>query len=138
MVCHDVLTHLLTFKSDTELNKSTNEIEPHRTNNTTLVNKTCDYLIANLDKPLTLKRICIDMHTNKNSLSKAFKQELGVGVAGWLRRQRMQKAKQLITSSTLSVQSIALSVGYPDQANFSTTFRTFFGYSPQALRKDKN
>lgn len=100
-----------------------------------LVKKTCDYLLLNLDKHLTLASISKAMFTNRNTLSGAFKKEVGQGVAGWLRQQRMEQAMHLLESTDLSIQEIAIAVGYPDQANFSTTFRSIFDKNPLQVRR---
>ncbi|MDP5135009.1 AraC family transcriptional regulator [Rheinheimera baltica] len=100
-----------------------------------LVEKACHYILLHLDHPLTLSSISKAMHTNRNSLSKAFRQELNMGVSSWLRQQRMEKAKQLLVNTTLSIQEISLRLGYPLQANFSTSFKHLFKQSPIQLRR---
>ncbi|MCC2605092.1 helix-turn-helix domain-containing protein [Planctobacterium marinum] len=100
-----------------------------------LVKKTCDYLLSNLDKHLTLASISKAMFTNRNTLSGAFKKEVGQGVAGWLRQQRMEQAMHLLITTELSIQEIAIAVGYPDQANFSTTFKHTFDKNPLQVRR---
>jgi AraC-like DNA-binding protein len=100
-----------------------------------LVEKTCRYIQQNLAKPLTLSSISKAMNTNRNSLSKAFKQELNMGVSAWLRLQRMHKARQLLVDTNLSIQEISARLGYPLQANFSTSFKNLFKQSPKQIRQ---
>lgn len=100
-----------------------------------LVEKTCQYIQQRLELPLTLHTISKAMNTNRNSLSKAFKQELNTGVSTWIRTQRMHKARQLLVSTNLSIQEISASLGYPSQANFSTAFKHLFKQSPIQLRR---
>lgn len=100
-----------------------------------MVTKTCEYLLSHLDESMTLNEISRAMNTNRNSLSKAFKAELNIGVSTWLRKKRMEKAKELLLNTDLSIQKISSLVGYPDQANFSTTFKTQFNQTPLRIRQ---
>lgn len=100
-----------------------------------LVEKTCRYIQQHLALPLTLDSISKAMNTNRNSLSKAFKHELNMGVSTWLRIQRMEKAWQLLVDTNLSVQEISIQLGYPSQANFSTSFKSLFKQSPIQIRR---
>ncbi|WP_337880257.1 AraC family transcriptional regulator [Rheinheimera sp.] len=100
-----------------------------------LVDKTCRYIRQHLHLPLTLDSISKAMNTNRNSLAKAFKQELNTGVSAWLRQQRMEKARQLLMETSLSIQEISLRLGYPSQANFSASFKSVFQQSPLRVRR---
>ena len=53
----------------------------------------------------------------------------------WLRQQRMERAKHLLVHSSLSVQQVALEVGYEDQANFSTAYKRCYSVPPHRYRK---
>jgi AraC-like DNA-binding protein len=103
-----------------------------------LVEKTCLYIQQHLEQPLTLSSISKAMNTNRNSLAKAFKKELNIGVSAWLRAQRMQKARQLLVDTNLSIQEISARLGYPLQANFSTSFKSLFNQTPKQIRQDLN
>ncbi|EKE84414.1 AraC family transcriptional regulator [Idiomarina xiamenensis 10-D-4] len=100
-----------------------------------LVQRTCQYLLAHIEQRLTLKRISAHMHTNRNRLAQAFRQQLNMGVNAWLRQQRLHKAYRLLSEGTLSVQAIAERVGYPSQGNFSTAFKRQFKQTPQQVRR---
>lgn len=103
-----------------------------------LVERTCRYIEQHLAQPLTLSSISKAMNTNRNSLSKAFKQELNMGVSAWLRLQRMYRARQLLVDTNLSIQEISARLGYPLQANFSTSFKNLFKQSPKQIRQECN
>ncbi|MFC4656201.1 helix-turn-helix transcriptional regulator [Rheinheimera marina] len=100
-----------------------------------LVEKTCRYILQHLHQPLTVDSISKAMNTNRNSLAKAFKQELDIGVSAWLRLQRMEKARRLLIETSLSIQEISLRLGYQSQANFSATFKSVFQQNPLRVRR---
>ncbi len=136
LICQETLLSLSFFSP--KVFPHENDLPPHQpTNNKQkrLVEKTCAYLMNNLEKPLSISKICKEMHSNRNSISLAFKQELNIGVSGWLRNQRMVKAKQLLHKTELSIHEISSLVGYSDQANFATAFKNKFHKSPVQIRR---
>lgn len=102
---------------------------------TQLVEKTCQYLLKNIEKNPSIEKLAALMCSNRNSLTKAFKKELGATVFKWLRLQRMKKATYLLETTELSIQEISLSVGYEDPANFATSYRVVNNISPREYRK---
>lgn len=136
-VFQNVLTSLSIFSSPAKSNFSNTDKHANATSrHKRLVEKTCEYLIKNIDQELNQVNIAKAMNTNRDRLARAFKEEMGMGVASWLRQQRMNVARDLLTRTDRSVFEISVSVGYHDQANFSTTFKNIFEQSPQQYRKD--
>lgn len=52
----------------------------------------------------------------------------------FIRLVRLQKAKTLLTNSTLSIAVIALDCGNSDPGYFARVFKQEYGVSPQELR----
>ena len=52
----------------------------------------------------------------------------------YLRLLRMERAKNLLESSFLSVKEIAFQVGLNDESHFVRDFKTTYGYSPALYR----
>jgi len=100
-----------------------------------LVDKTCQFLMDNLAKTYSLNQLASLMLSNRNTLSRAFKQELGISVFAWLRLQRMEYAKKLLEKTGYSIQEISALVGYGEPANFATTFRSIYNISPSKYRQ---
>jgi two-component system response regulator YesN len=48
----------------------------------------------------------------------------------------MERARLLISSTTLSVEEVSQMVGYADASNFYKAFRAHFGESPSSVRSD--
>ncbi|MFW7523474.1 helix-turn-helix domain-containing protein [Vibrio ostreicida] len=65
---------------------------------------------------------------------KRFKQSTGETVLQYVTRQRMEKAKALLTHTDIPVQLIADQVGYSDLSAFSRRFSVWFGLSPRQMR----
>ncbi|MFC1737305.1 helix-turn-helix domain-containing protein [Candidatus Hydrogenedentota bacterium] len=66
---------------------------------------------------------------------KAFKRYMGVSLARFLLRTRLNNAKDLLRSPHLSNSEIARCTGLGDSSNFARTFRRIFGISPSEYRK---
>ncbi len=64
-----------------------------------------------------------------------FKKCTGFTAMQYKNRLTMERAKYLLTHSSMSVAEIALAVGFEDSAYFSKKFRSYFGFSPGKCRK---
>lgn len=67
-------------------------------------------------------------------LTKIFKKHTGTTPVKMLTEVRIHKAKQLLTTTTMTIQEIGGAVGYPDQFHFSKTFRKIVDSNPTAYR----
>lgn len=93
-------------------------------------------LLSNLDHPPSLIGLSRLVGTNRNKLNQGFKTIYGDTVFNVLRNARLSKAWSLLKQTDLSLSEIALSVGYTNQANFTTAFRKQFGKTPKTVRQD--
>ena len=55
----------------------------------------------------------------------------------YIKNARINQAKLLLSSTHLTVEAIALSLGYYDACYFSRQFRQATGYTPNGYRKNK-
>ena len=63
-----------------------------------------------------------------------FKSDVGMPPIRYLRQLRMERAKELLESSFLSVKEIAFQVGLNDESHFVRDFKSTYGYSPALYR----
>ena len=94
------------------------------------------YIRANLADPrLSPARIADALHVSRRTLYAALSPG-DEGVAGEVRRLRLERARALLLDPSQSrpVAEIAASVGFPNAAHFSRTFRARYGHSPSELR----
>ena len=68
-------------------------------------------------------------------LERAFKAELDVGPADYFRQMRMERARDLLEHSTMSVREIGLACGYASFSSFVRAFRKTYGKTPKHSRK---
>lgn len=72
---------------------------------------------------------------SENYLSRLVKQSTGRSVGAWIDILRIQRAKRLLSSTSLPIIDIAASVGVEDQSYFSRLFKKETGMTPSAFRK---
>ena len=94
------------------------------------------YMEEHLDEPLTIpvlsRRACLSTTTFKEG----FRRLYGQPVHTWLRQRRMERAAELLRSSSLSVLGVAQSVGYGSASQFTVAFRRQYGMTPARYRKN--
>ena len=71
----------------------------------------------------------------KEDVSKLFKNATDMTPQEYRLSFRMNKAKELLKDSSISVQNVAYSVGYNDPFSFSKFFKRETGLSPSEYRK---
>lgn len=75
------------------------------------------------------------MHLSQSQLFRKLKALTGQSIAIHIRSIRLQKARDLIQNSDLSIAEIAYSTGFNDPSYFTRTFSMEFGMLPTDLRK---
>ena len=70
-----------------------------------------------------------------NYLSRLVKRSTGRSVGTWIDIVRVQRAKRLLSTTTLPIIDIASSVGLDDQSYFSRLFKKETGLTPSSFRK---
>lgn len=63
-----------------------------------------------------------------------FKDQIGMSIGEWRQEQRVNRAKLLLQTTTMSIAEISRSIGFDDQLYFSRIFKKRIGLSPQKYR----
>jgi transcriptional regulator GlxA family with amidase domain len=88
-----------------------------------------------LRRPLALEAITRAANLSEPHLRSLFKAATGMTPAQYQKSLRMQKAKELLEETFLSVRQIMFQVGIDDKSHFARIFRQNFGLSPAEYRK---
>ena len=100
-----------------------------------IIKKVCDYIDENLAKDISLEETADFAGVSIFYLSKLFKEEKGETFINFVSDKRLEKARQLLESTDLSIKEITAEVGYNDQNYFSRIFKNKYGLSPKEYRK---
>lgn len=93
-----------------------------------------DYLNSHLDQKITIDKLAMQFHINTTTLKQAFREVYGMSIAAHMRKHRMEKAADLLSSTSQSIQEIAARVGYSSQSRFALVFREEYGITPTEYR----
>ncbi|MGN1014159.1 MAG: helix-turn-helix domain-containing protein [Butyricicoccus sp.] len=94
------------------------------------------YLQEHLAEEMSLSVLAEEFHLNPQYISQLFKNEIGVGFLAYLTNIRMEKAKKLLLSTSLSITEVAERSGYGDYRVFTKAFKKTEGITPSQYRRD--
>ena len=102
-----------------------------------LVDAARDYINSNYSRDISLDDVSRTVNISPYYFSKIFKDETGEGFVEYLTRIRMDKAKELLTTSEYSMKEICAMVGYADPNYFSRSFKKNVGVTPTEYKDRK-
>ena len=113
------------------------QINPNRSSHTIdqRIRQTMDYVTRHLDEKITLDRLADLAGLSVSRLGHRFRDVVGIPPMEFVERQRIHRARQLLTMTSLSVKEISQQVGYETQFYFSLRFKKQEGVSPKAYRE---
>ena len=100
-----------------------------------IVRKGLEFIHRNYRDQITLEQTASYAATSTTHFSKVFKAEIGIGFSAYVNNLRLEKAKQLLVGSELSLSDITQQVGYNNQQYFSRVFKSDTGMTPGKYRK---
>lgn len=90
----------------------------------------------NIDDPeLGIAQLCSAVHLGSTQVFRKLKALTGENPTLFIRNIRLQKARELLRTTDLSVSEIAYDLGFTDPNYFSRVFSEAFGMAPSAARK---
>jgi AraC family transcriptional regulator len=94
-----------------------------------------DYIETNLNQEISLESLSSLADLSSYHFLRLFKQSTGETPLQFIIRCRMEKAKELLAQTDLSVLEIALEVGYESPNHFIHLFKRFTSVTPSHYRK---
>lgn len=91
-------------------------------------------LREHLHDPPALNELARMVGTNQPHLSKCFRDLFGTTVYGFVREERLRRARELLIHTRMPVKTVALEVGYRNTSDLSRSFKERFGVSPSEAR----
>ncbi len=93
------------------------------------------YIFEHIGEQLTVKDVADYIHMSPSHFSRVFKQQTGFSPYDFVLVTRLNKAKDYLRKTDMTVTQIAYEIGFNSDANFVYFFTKHTGYSPNKFRK---
>lgn len=99
-----------------------------------MISKTIDYIENHIDEDLSRSQLASYVHLNEDYLSRIFKKETGYLLKDFVRMKKIEFAKELLSSTNMSVSLVAVRCGFTNFSHFSQTFKKETSFTPNEYR----
>lgn len=87
------------------------------------------------DSGLGVDQLAWEVNMTPNYLSSIFKKETGENLSAYLKRFRMERAKDLLSGTNEKIGDVCTMCGFVNVSYFCQSFREYFGVSPKKYRE---
>lgn len=113
-----------------------NLVEKNTLKNQSRIGFVADFIKKNLHQKLSVDAIAKMAYVSKSNFFKMFKQELGLSPNEFIIKERIKKAKELLSQQN-SVSETAFSTGFSDTNYFIRVFKQMEGVTPKIFQNKK-
>lgn len=99
--------------------------------------KILKYISEHLQEDISLETIATYINMNSSYFSRYFKSKTGGNFVDFLTSIRIEKAKELLAETELSIDEISIRVGHVNKAYFTKVFKKVTGFNPGEFRKKR-
>ena len=131
-LCLAILTRLLSMRSHSNLPATGRRMAPLPK---WRLKRVVDYVNAHLASRITLADLASAAGRTRMHFAAQFRVATGSRPHDFVLRRRIERAQQLLRDPSLALADIALSVGFQNQAHFTTVFKRFTGATPHRWRR---
>jgi two-component system response regulator YesN len=102
-----------------------------------LIEQIHQYIHKHLSRDVSLTAIANEVHFNPSYLSRYYKQITGHNLLEYIQSTRLNVATELIKTTSLKLNEIAIKAGFDSPSYFTTFFKKMTGLSPQEYRNSQ-
>lgn len=95
-----------------------------------------EYIHVNYPGDISQQTLCDLVHTNRTTLNRKFKEQVGMTSIGYLLHYRMKIACEALTHTNLSIGEISEATGFQYDSYFIRQFTRKMGVTPKAYREE--
>lgn len=128
-----LVNHIIGVMYSMERNIELNRNQQH----VNMVNRAKLRIRENLESALTIQQVAEDLGVSYSNFRKLFKEHTGISPAIYQQDLRLQRAKELLSTTDLSVKEIAYRLNFESPDYFSAKFKSKTGRRPSELRDNK-
>lgn len=104
---------------------------------TTVVERAREFIDSHYHKDISLDDVSREVDISPYYFSKIFKEETGKNFVEYVTEIRMNRAKELLLGTDLSMKEICSEIGYADPNYFSRTFKKNTGLTPTEYKEGR-
>jgi len=97
-----------------------------------------EFIAANLEEDLSLAEISAVADLSQFHFARAFRKSTGMTPQQFLMRERIERAKELLSKDDLPLVEISLRTGFKNQSHFTSLFRKFTSLTPKVWREARS
>ena len=97
---------------------------------------TKQYIHNHYSEDLSLEILAGKVYLSPNHLSKLFIKQNGYGINKYIKKVRMEKARELLLNTNLPISEIAKQIGYSSASYFCKSFAKDYEISPEKFRNE--
>lgn len=94
-----------------------------------------DYISSHLNEDLSISALCNKFYISRSKLYSISKEKWDIGITDYIRNERIEAAKKMLMTTSLSVSEIAEKNGFPDANYFIRLFKKINNITPAQYRK---
>ena len=110
------------------------ELKARNKSHVDLINRARLRIREELESPLTIQQVATDLGMSYSNFRKLFKEHTGLSPATYQQDLRLHRAKELLSSTKLSIKEIAYRLNFESPDYFSSKFKIKTGRKPSDLR----
>lgn len=99
------------------------------------INKLLDFLREKLDQPHNIDQLAQKTLMSRRTFTRHFSKATGMSVSAWLINERIKRARELLETTSLSIDKIAELAGFQNTTSLRTHFKEFYRVSPKVWRR---
>lgn len=110
----------------------------HQCRNSTVskaVQNCCDYISMHIEEDICMEALALQEGYTVPYLRRKFMQEKGLAINEYIQKLKLERAKQLLQTTKLSVQDISDRLNFCSHSYFTKAFRQAYGVPPTVYRK---
>lgn len=126
-----IVNHLIGMMYSLERNI---ELKSHNQAHVDVINKARLRIRESLESPLTIQQVAEELGVSYSNFRKLFKEHTGLSPAIYQQDLKLQHAKELLSTTDMSVKEIAYRLNFDSPDYFSAKFKAKTGRKPSDLR----
>ena len=97
-----------------------------------------DYVTQHIQEKITVEQMCADLHITRYLYYDIFEKSFGEKPGEYILKRRIELAKNLLTTTEMSINEVAIRTGFQSYIYFISKFKELTGLPPLQYRKQNS